>query len=58
MDIETSYELVKSAFSAFKKHPASNPFTLQFVSWIAVNFLIAATMRRRMNLTCGSQLSF
>lgn len=24
MDIETSYELVKSAFSAFKKHPASN----------------------------------
>lgn len=41
-----------------RKHPASDPFTLQFVSWIAVNFLIAATMRRRMNLTCGSQLSF
>ncbi|WP_281829710.1 MULTISPECIES: helix-turn-helix domain-containing protein [Lactobacillus] len=39
MDIETSYELVKSAFSAFKKHPVSDPFTLQFVSWIAVNFL-------------------
>lgn len=39
IDIEAAYELVKSAFSTFQKHPATDPFTLQFVSWIAVNFL-------------------
>ncbi|WP_308555577.1 helix-turn-helix transcriptional regulator [uncultured Lactobacillus sp.] len=39
MDIKEAYEQVNLAYAAFKKHPATDPFSLQFVSWIAVNFL-------------------
>ena len=39
LDINKAYQLVNLAYAAFKKHPATDPFTLQFVSWIAVNFL-------------------
>lgn len=39
MDIDQASQLVNSAFRAFKKHPAYDTFTLQFVALIAVNFL-------------------
>ena len=39
LSIEEADQLVQSAFKAFTKHPATDPFTLQFVSWIAVNYL-------------------
>lgn len=39
MDIKQAYHWVQSAFHAFKKHPAYDTFTLQFVGLIAINFL-------------------
>lgn len=39
LNIDDAKFLTNSAFAAFKKNPATDPFTLQFVSWIAVNYL-------------------
>ncbi|QQP27902.1 helix-turn-helix domain-containing protein [Lactobacillus ultunensis] len=39
LDIDDAYQLVNSAFRAYKKRPATDTFTLQFVAMIAVNFL-------------------
>lgn len=39
LNIDDAKFLTNSAFEAFKKNPVTDPFTLQFVSWIAVNYL-------------------
>lgn len=39
LDIDDAYQLVNSAFRAYRKRPDTDTFTLQFVAMIAVNFL-------------------
>lgn len=39
MDIDDAKELVDSAYAGYRKHPAIDTFTLQFVALIAVNYL-------------------
>lgn len=39
LDIKESYELVKSAFDYYRKHPERDTFSLQFVALLAVNYL-------------------
>ena len=39
MDIDDAKELVDSAYAGYRKHPAIDTFTLQFVSFIAINYL-------------------
>ena len=39
LDIDDAKRLVESAYVAYRKHPAIDTFTLQFVALIAVNYL-------------------
>ena len=39
MDIDDAKELVDSAYAGYRKHPAIDTFTLQFVALIAINYL-------------------
>ena len=39
LDIDNAKELVDRAYSAYRKHPAIDTFTIQFVALIAVNYL-------------------
>ncbi len=39
LDINESFYLVKSAFTAYEKNKENDTFTLQFVALIAVNYL-------------------
>ena len=39
LDIDDAKQLVDSAYSAYRRHPTIDTFTLQFVALIAVNYL-------------------
>lgn len=39
LDIDDAKQLVDSAFSAYRKHPAIDTFTLQFLATTAINYL-------------------
>ena len=39
LDVDDSKQLVEAAYAAYRKHPATDTFTLQFMAFITINYL-------------------
>lgn len=39
MDVNDSKQFVEAAYAAYRKHPATDTFTLQFMAFITINYL-------------------
>ncbi|WZL16183.1 MAG: Hypothetical protein LKU_01564 [Lactobacillus kefiranofaciens] len=39
LDVNDSKQFVEAAYAAYRKHPATDTFTLQFMAFITINYL-------------------